>query len=114
MDTANLHTPLQRVAMRFVEIIDALGKRIHVGVVMAAGQDWVEVSLPEHTSLQPGLKVKFLPSPDAHEVDPGWRAVDRVGFTYAQGGPNSDQFAGFPGLLDPRSAALKLQGKACA
>ena len=99
--------PLRSIVMRFAEIVDDVGKRLHVGCVMAAGQDWVEVSLPEHTSLGAGLQVRFLPSQVAHEVRAGWRARDRVGFTYSAGGPPEDQFAGLPGLLDPRPASLK-------
>jgi hypothetical protein len=102
--------PVHTIVMRFAEIIDEVGKRLHVGCVMAAGQDWVEVSLPEHMMLGSGLQVRFLPSPIAHEVSPGWRASDRVGLTYDHGGPPEDQFAGIPGLLDPRPAALKSRG----
>ena len=91
--------------MRFAEIIDEVGKRLHVGCVMAAGEDWVEVSLPEHTQLGAGLQVRFLPSHRVARCEPGWRASDRVGFTYVSGGPPEDQFAGIPGLLDPRPAA---------
>jgi len=99
---ANQASQLRNVVMRFAEILDAVGKRLHVGCVMAAGQDWVEVSLPEHTVLGPGLQVRFLPSLVSHEVSLGWRGEDRVGFTYAHGGPPEDQFAGIPGLQDPR------------
>ena len=102
-------TPLKTIVMRFAEIIDEVGKRLHVGCVMAAGQDWVEVSLPEHTALVGGLQVRFLPSAEAHAVAPGWRASDRVDFTYTRGGPPEDQFAGLPGLLDPRPASLKVR-----
>ena len=102
-----LHSPVRNFVMKFAEIIDEVGKRLHVGCVMAAGQDWVEVSLPEHAHLGSGLQVRFLPSLHAHGVSPGWRANDRVGFTYDHGGPPEDQFAGLPGLLDPRPAALK-------
>lgn len=102
-------SPLRSAVMRFAEILDAVGKRLHVGCVMAAGQDWVEVSLPEHLQLGDGLKVRFLPSTVAHEVSPGWRSSDRVGFTYDHGGPPEEQFAGLPGLLDPRPASLKVR-----
>lgn len=95
--------------MRFAEIVDEVGKRLHIGCVMAAGQDWVEVSLPDHTHLGPGLHVRFLPSTETHAVSEGWRSRDRVGFTYAAGGPPEDQFAGLPGLQDPRPASLKNQ-----
>lgn len=107
MDTTN--SPLRTFAMRFAEIVDEVGKRLHVGCVMAAGQDWVEVSLPEHTALGSRLHVRFLPSPEAHAVSPGWRSADRIGFTYEGGGPPEDQFAGLPGLQDPRPASLKLR-----
>ena len=103
-------SPLRSVVMRFAEILDEVGRRLHVGCVMAAGRDWVEVSLPEHTELGKGLHVRFLPSMVSHEVSAGWRARDRVGFTYDHGGPPEDQFAGLPGLLDPRSAELKRHG----
>lgn len=106
MDDA--HRPLRSLSMRFAELVDAVGRRLHVGCVMAAGQDWVEVSLPEHMELGGGLQVRFLPSSVTHEVSAGWRAPDRVGLTYEHGGPPEDQFAGLPGLLDPRPARLKL------
>lgn len=104
-----LQSPARNFVMKFAEIIDEVGKRLHVGCVMAAGQDWVEVSLPEHTALGSNVQVRFLPSPVAHEVKTGWRASDRIGFTYAAGGPPEDQFAGLPGMLDPRPAALKVR-----
>lgn len=107
MDTAP--TPLRSVVMRFAEIIDEVGRRLHVGCVMAAGQDWVEVSLPVQMQLGSGLQVRFLPSTVAHEVTAGWRGEDRVGFTYDHGGPPEDQFVGIPGLLDPRPASLRLR-----
>ena len=106
----NPASPLRSVVMRFAEIIDEVGKRLHVGCVMAAGQDWVEVSLPEHTQLGQGLQVRFLPSTHSHGVSPGWRGNDRVGCTYVNGGPPEEQFAGLPGLLDPRPASLKVTG----
>lgn len=102
--------PAHDFVMRCAEVIDQLGKRLHVGCIMAAGQDWVEVSLPEHAALGEHLQVRFLPSQLAHEVEPGWRAEDRVGFTYVEGGPPEEQFAGLPGLLDPRPAALRRRG----
>ena len=101
--------PVRNFVMKFAEIIDEVGKRLHVGCVMAAGQDWVEMSLPEHTSLGENVQVRFLPSQVAHDVTPGWRGADRIGFNYAAGGPPEDQFAGLPGLLDPRPAALKFR-----
>lgn len=100
--------PIRNLVMRFAEIVDEVGKRLHVGCVMAAGQDWVEVSLPEHTLLGSGLQVRFLPSLLSHNVQAGWRGKDRVGFTYVSGGPPEDQFAGLPGLQDPRPASLRL------
>ena len=104
-----LQAPVRNFVMKFAEIIDEVGKRLHVGCVMAAGQDWVEVSLPEHTALGSQLHVRFLPSAETHPVNPGWRSPDRIGFTYAGGGPSEDQFAGLPGLQDPRPAALKIR-----
>lgn len=105
MDAAHIH--LHDFVMRFAEVLDAVGRRLHVGCIMAAGQDWVEVSLPEHARLSDRLQVRFLPSSLSHDVTAGWRANDRVGFTYVHGGPPEDQFAGLPGLLDPRPASLK-------
>ena len=100
-------TPIHDFVMRFAEVIDEVGHRLHVGCIMAAGQDWVEVSLPEAARLGEHLQVRFLPSQVAHDVEPGWREPDRIGFTYVEGGPPEDQFAGLPGLLDPRPASLK-------
>jgi hypothetical protein len=105
----NHSTPHYEHVMRFAEVIDAVGKRLHVGCIMAAGQDWVEVSLPEHAKLGPQLQVRFLPSLLSHEVKPCWRGSDRVGFTYLAGGPPEDQFAGLPGLLDSQPASRKCQ-----
>lgn len=93
--------------LRFAEIVNAIGKRLHIGCIMAAGVDWVEVSLPEHTKLKGDLRVRFLPSDVSHDVKLSWRSIDRVGFTYAAGGPPEEQFAGIPGLLDTRSAAQR-------
>ena len=45
------HAQLHELVMRFAEVIDDVGKPIHVGCIMAAGQDWVEVSAPEHAEL---------------------------------------------------------------
>lgn len=104
-----LQNPVRNFVMKFAEIIDEVGKRLHVGCVMAAGQDWVEVSLPEHTALGAHVQVRFLPSLVAHDVTAGWRSTDRIGFTYDAGGPPEDQFAGLPGLLDPRPASLKFR-----
>lgn len=98
---------LHDFVMRFAEVIDQVGNRLHVGCIMAAGQDWVEVSLPKHAELGEHLQVRFLPSHLAHEVEAGWRSEDRVGFTYVGGGPPEEQFAGLPRLLDPRPAAVK-------
>ncbi len=99
---------LRDFVMRFAEMVDDDGKRLHVGCIMAAGQDWVEISMPEHARLPCHVHVRFLPATLTHEVVARWRTCDRVGFTYACGGPPEDQFAGLPGLLDPRPAALKL------
>lgn len=101
------HAPAHDFVMRFAEVVDAVGKRLHVGCIMAAGQDWVEVSLPENASLGDRLQVRFLPSTLSHDVMPEWRGKDRVGFTYVHGGPPEEQFAGLPGLLDPCPASLK-------
>lgn len=102
--------PLHEFVMRFAEVIDELGRRLHVGCIMAAGQDWVELSVPEPASLEGHLQVRFLPAETAHEVEPGWRSDDCVGFTNVGDGPPEDQFAGLPGLLDPRPTALKRRG----
>lgn len=93
--------------MRFAELVDEVGKRLYVGCIMAVGQDWVEVSLPEDFELGEGLSVRFPPSLHTHGVKPGWRAPDRVGLTYVTEGPPQEQFAGLNGLKDPRPAALK-------
>lgn len=87
--------------MKFAEIIDEVGKRLHVGCVMAAGQDWVEVSLPQHTTLGTNVQVRFLPSSVAHDVQPGWRSNDRIGFTYTAGGPRKNS------LLDFRACSTR-------
>lgn len=92
--------------IRFAELLDDGGRRLHVGCVMSAGEDWVEVSLPEHFQLPGELRVRFPPALGSHVVRASWRAIDRVGFTYPVGGPPHDLFAGLAGLLDPRPATL--------
>ncbi len=91
----------------FAEVLDDAGHRIHIGCIMAAGRDWIEVSLPEQTQLAGKIKVRFLPSLIEHDVIASWRDSDRVGLTYRNGGPPEDHFAGVPGLTDPRPADLK-------
>ncbi|PZF76153.1 hypothetical protein DK847_13155 [Aestuariivirga litoralis] len=99
---------VRNLAMRFAEIVHKVGRRIHIGCIMAAGQDWVEVSLPKATSVESGARVRFMPADAYHEVAVSWRTDDRVGFTYVEGGPPEEQFAGFAGLTDPRPAFLKM------
>lgn len=94
------------IVVRFAEIVGAGGRRLHVGCVMAAGSDWVEVSLPEAFRLEGELRVRFPPSSHSHAVKAEWRSIDRVGLTYQAGGPPEELFAGLVGLLDPRPAAL--------
>lgn len=102
-----MNIPLRSAPMRFAEILDEIGRRIHIGCIMAAGRDWVEVSCPEQMPLDARLQVRFLPAQEAHGVLAEWRGADRVGFTYRHGGPSEEQFAGLQGLLDPRPASLK-------
>lgn len=96
--------------MRFAELISATGQRIYVGCVMAAGQDWVEISIPERIQLGTNISVRFFPSTDCHPVRESWRSNDRVGLTYVEGGPPDDFFLGL-GLYDPRPASLKKQAQ---
>lgn len=95
------------VMMRFAEILSEVGTRLHIGCIMAAGQDWVEVSLPDKTEIMPAMQVRFLPSDVVHRVSAAWRTTDRVGLTYVSGGPPEEHFAGIPGLQDPRPAAQR-------
>lgn len=100
----------QTASMRFAEVLNALGRRLHVGCVMAAGADWVEVSLPEHFALGDDLLLRFPPSSRCHGVRAEWRGADRVGFTYPAGMPAEDnEILNVPGLRDPRPAALMLR-----
>lgn len=85
-------------SLYFAEVLDAGGKRLHVGCVMARGVDWVEVSLPEHLALSTDLLVRFSPSPQCHAVREDWRGIDRVGFTYVADCPDDAGFSGLPCL----------------
>ena len=78
-----------------------------MGCVMAAGSDWVEVSIPEHMELAADLKLRFPPSKVDYVVRAEWRSCDRVGFTYVHGSPPQEPFAGIPGLLSPCPASLR-------
>lgn len=102
--------PLSPTTMRFAEILSTRGTRLHVGCILAAGPDWVEVSFPKHSEIGDGLEVRMLPERLTHRVEMSWRTGDRLGFTYIDGGPGDEQFAGFPGLCDPRSALHKRIG----
>lgn len=93
--------------MRFAVITNAQGQRLHVGCVMRAGTDWVEVSLPGHFALEETVWVSFSPCLTRHHVKSDWRTVDRVGLVYLDGGPTEEQFTGIPGLFDLRPACLK-------
>ena len=96
---------IRETAMRFVEIVDERGKRIHVGCIMAAGQDWVEVSAPGHLDLSSTGEVRLVPSLPPHAVTIGWRTMDRIGLAYVNDGPPSSWLAGLSGLSTSRSAA---------
>jgi hypothetical protein len=91
-------------ALLFAEIIDQAGKRIHVGVIMGAGHDWVEISVPELLGLGSVGSIRLLPAMLTHAVSIGWRTLDRVGLAYVNGGPPDGKFAGLPRLNDSRSA----------
>ncbi len=93
--------------LRFADITNARGRRVHIGCIMSAGLDWVEVSLPDHLQVEDEVWVAFPPCQIKHRVKADWRTLDRIGFIYLEGGPAEEQFAGIPGLLDPRSAFLK-------
>ena len=95
---------VQSPALLFGEIIDEAGTRVHVGVIMAAGRDWVEISVPELLNLGSARNIRFLPALLTHAVTIGWRTLDRVGLAYVNGGPADDRFAGLPGLKNSRSA----------
>ena len=95
---------VQGAVLLFAEIADRAGKRVHVGVIMAAGRDWVEISVPELLSLEPAGSIRFFPALLSHAVTIGWRTLDRVGLGYVNGGPPDDRFAGLPGLNNSRSA----------
>lgn len=74
---------ISHAPMRFVELLGAHGKRLHIGCIMAHGRDWVEVSHPEKTELSAKLHLRFLPSRRLHKVELRWRREDRAAFTYA-------------------------------
>ena len=95
---------IRDTAMLFAEIIDHVGKRVHVGVIMAAGRDWVEMSVPELLNVGATREIRFLPTLISHAVTVGWRTFDRVGLVYVGEGPPDDRFAGLAGLSDSRSA----------
>lgn len=100
--SSNVHS------LRFAELLDADGRKIHVGCIMAVGEDWVEVSFPTRMTLQSGIELRFLPSPKVHKVDLRWRHEDRAGFTYPDGTPPDAPQMEEAGLLDPRSAQEKM------
>lgn len=104
-DAKNFKSPAAQIAIRFAELLDHEFTRLHIGCLMAAGPDWVEVSLPERLRLASNLLVRVLPSTVAHKVLERWRSHDRVGLVYCDGGPPEERLAGLPGLFDPRHAA---------
>lgn len=95
---------IRGAAIHFADMVDEFGKRVHIGCMMAAGRDWVEVSMPKRLDTDSIREVRFLPSLVSHAVTVGWRASDRVGFTYVNGVPPDDIFAGLVGMSDSRSA----------
>lgn len=97
--------------MRFADLVDEVGKRIHIGCILAAGHDWIELSMPPETTFGPTGRVRFLPSLLTHDVATGWRDNDRVGLVYTKGGPPDEQLSGIPGLWDHRSALMMMRSK---
>jgi len=97
----------QVVAMIFAEILNDEGKRVHIGCIMAAGEDWIEVSVPAKAKLPQSLHVRVFPSLITHAASEKWRRLDRVGMVYVNGGPLTEQFYSVPGIYDPRPASLK-------
>lgn len=102
-------SPRASAALRFAEVLGAGGQRLHVGCVMAAGTDWVEVSMPDHLALAEDLLLRFPPSLHRYAVVASWRGIDRVGFTYPAAAPAEDDVLTSSGLRDPRPAALMLR-----
>lgn len=99
--------PFKGAEMHFAEILDKSGKRLHVGCIMAAGEDWVEVSLPQQMQLPAGVSVRFWPAPLSLAVNEEWRMIDRVGFAYVDGRLPDGWFAGIPAFNDPRPASIR-------
>lgn len=96
-------------SLRFAELLDADGRKMHVGCVMSFGKDWVEVSYPARAPLQSGIHLRFLPSHKVHKVDHKWRHDDRAGFTYQDVAPLDAPHVTDPDSLDPRSSAEKMR-----
>jgi hypothetical protein len=95
--------------MIFAEIVSSTGRRLHIGCVMAAGPDWIEVSVPIRLKLEDNLGVCFLPSKTTYTVNRGWRRIDRVGLTYIDGELPNNYFIGSE-LYEPLPASLRKSG----
>ena len=54
--------------MIFAEIVSSTGRRLHIGCVMAAGPDWIEVSVPIRLKLEDNLGVCFGDVPNSVEI----------------------------------------------
>ena len=80
--------------MRFAALFRPLGVKIHVGCVMSAGHDWIEVSLPCSMELLTSLQLMLYPSPSLYPVEERWRRANCVGLTYTAQVPAREELWG--------------------
>ena len=79
--------------MIFVQIFDEAGRRLHVGCLMAARSDWVEISAPEVLELNHAARICFFPSREMFCIYVKWRRVDRVAFGFMDARPPDELLA---------------------
>lgn len=76
-----------------------------MGCVMAAGPDWIEVSVPPMLRIEGGASLRFPPSLKRYPVTPSWRTEDRAGFTFLDDRVPEEQLKRLASVLDPRPAS---------
>lgn len=64
--------------MRFVELSGNDCKRLHIGIVLATGPKWAEVSVPRSLALEPTVLVRLHPHREFHLGNLVSRSTDRV------------------------------------
>ena len=80
--------------MKFAALFSRSGQKLHVGCVLSAGDDWIEVSVPPGFKTDQPLQLMLYPSEALFPVKEVWRRPDCVGLAYVAMLPTGDDLRG--------------------